>query len=440
MSKKMKALLLLGISLVFLTGCQSLTEEKIIAEKEQKISSLSSVALSSEQNKYLTEYMLAFGQVMNQQYYGISKYTDTMTLAQEVAYYGSRTDAEPTIKSMAWYDLSADITLLAGYDQTDNSEPNLLPIHYRFALMDGEPVVLLVQRMAQDHQFAHPDTGVILLPMHPTENAQLQKAFERIMDNQTPDVPLVAPYTDSYHTVPESSKSALSEEDLDWVGLYSNWTMSVRCYIAEDGTGYIQTSTDKIPVTVTVGRNKQGFTILGQELSDTGERLGLKEFTPEVIVDFRGDDYSMHLYGVREGNFLQLTVGSGENDHYNSVFIKPIGTDLEQSSYGGESSLSVSDKQISLSDKNTKDLTTKEVEDWVKAISLKIHSNNPNLSLDEMSVDVRMEADGLVYASLFSSEIQEVDEYRINIDGHLEFWGLNASWLVVSEVYTYVQP
>lgn len=346
-------------------------------------------ALTPEQNKALEAYMLDLGQVMNQTYRVVNRDTDTMTQATEVAYYAQKSDAQPTIKTMAWYDESADITLLAGYDQTDNSEPNLLPIHYRFALVDGQPLVLLVQREAQYHQFAHPQTGVILLPLHPTENQNLQSAFEAIMAGQEPASTVVAPYTESEPSNPHAFTVDVTVSDLN----------------------------------------------IRQEPSTTARVVRTIPQGAYTIVETKESDG--HTWG-------RLSSGEGW------ISLTAIGRatlGAEAPSASGSGRLAVSSvpvvKVITVSDKNTKDLTTQEVADWAKAMS---HKNRASFAgttaLESMSVDVRMADDGLVYADLTATGFSFVDNYRINQDGHLELLTTDGKgdWQVVSEVYTYIQP
>ncbi|MGT2757399.1 SH3 domain-containing protein [Streptococcus ovuberis] len=100
-------------------------------------------------------------------------------------------------------------------------------------------------------------------------------------------------------------------------------------------------------------------------------------------------------------------------------------------------------RAIPVPDKNTKDLTTKEIADWAKAATLTGRTNlSGGIVLEAMSVDVRMADDGLVYADLTAMGFPFVDKYRVNKDGHLELYTTDGTgdWLVVSEVYTYMQP
>lgn len=101
-----------------------------------------------------------------------------------------------------------------------------------------------------------------------------------------------------------------------------------------------------------------------------------------------------------------------------------------------------SGRAVRVPEKNTKDLTTEEVANWTKAATLAGRTNlSGQLALEEMLVEVWMADDGLVYADLTVTGFPFIDKYRINKDGHLELYTTDGrgNWLVVSEVYTYVQ-
>lgn len=341
--------------------------------------------LTSQQEEALSDYMASFGQIMGQSYQVVTKEIDTLTQASEVAWYSEKNSSTPTVKTISWNDLTTDLTIVAAYDQTDNAEANLLPISYRFLLVNTKPVVALVQREAQYHQFAHPQTGNILLPLHPTENADLQSAFEKILAGQAVTSPFPAPYAETEHTSLTEFTVDVTVSDLN---IRQEPSLSAKVVRA-------------IP---------QGTYTIVETTEADGHTWGkLKSGEGWISLDMIG----------------QSALDNGDVKRIIGAPPAPIG------------------KTILVPEKNTKDLTTEEVAHWVKAITHATRATPSGaIALEGMSVDVWMADDGLVYADLTATGFPFVDEYRINKNGYLEFYTTDGKgdWQVVSEVYTYIQP
>lgn len=127
---------------------------------------------------------------------------------------------------------------------------------------------------------------------------------------------------DHSRPLPDSKPELLAE----WSGLYSNWTMSIRYRLDEDGSGAILTGAGEIPIHYSVFAPSTEVAVWGYTLSDDGaEPQKPKEYKANVVVHLRSDDGKVYhiLYGVLLKNgHRELTAGHRQFVTENSIYRK----------------------------------------------------------------------------------------------------------------------